>query len=261
MLEKYQQKRLLRYGINENSISHFNNTISDYLKTARPKKVTENTIIFSDIHANYPALQLMHRFAQDNNIDSFISLGDIIEYNNQNDEVLYFMRSLNQKFLSNIRGNHDNGTLNNEKFISNLFQDIIDESLGNYLLNLPQNDVITINGKKILLCHSNPWNADILYLFPEETNFFEYFLKKLDCDGFLFGHTHFVTFYKSKALNNKFAFNPGSLGVSRDGENKLYFSVLEPLDQKFTIYGFTSELPENPGWKDTKISKIQDFRF
>ena len=76
----------------------------------------------------------------------------------------------------------------------------------------------------------------------------------------MFGHTHFITFYQSKS-QKKFAFNPGSLGVSRDGENRLYFSVLEPLDQKFTIYGFPSELPGNPSWKDTKISKIQEFRF
>ena len=259
MLNYLDFEKLRRYGITEHFISHFNNEINNFIENTAIKKVVSQTILFSDLHANLQAFEIMLRFAKEHGIDSFISLGDLIEYNNQNNEVLELILSNSYKFVSNLRGNHDEGIINGDEFVSNLFQDHIKKDLGQVLFTLSNNDVININGKKILLCHSNPWNADILYLFPEMENFLDYFLEFLNCDGFFFGHTHFVTFYKSIS-NSKIAFNPGSLGVSRDGNKTLHFSVLKPIEQKIELYEllhfeehFTKILSETP----IKIDEFQ----
>ena len=229
--------KLARFGITENDISCVHKSVTEYILHTKPKEIIEPTIIFSDLHANLSSLQTTLKFAQEKHINSFISLGDLIEYNTQNDEVLDLLSSMNGKFISNIKGNHDDGDVQEDYFISSLFQEHIKKELGEFLLTLPPKDVISVNGKKILLCHSNPWNFDVLYLFPERKNIFEFFLLNLPCDGFIFGHTHFVTFYTSLD-GKKFAFNPGSLGLSRDGNSTLYFSILYPQDQKIENYEF-----------------------
>ena len=116
-----------------------------------------------------------------------------------------------------------------------MFHDHIKKELGEKILKLPQNHINTVNAKKILLCHSNPWNVDILYLFPENKNILDYFLEKLPCEGFMFGHTHLVTWQRATNYN-KFAFNPGSLGVSRDGTKSLHFAVLDPNKNKIELF-------------------------
>ena len=235
MLDEAELKRLQRFGINESFINHFNKMIIDFISTSTPKSITEPVIIFSDIHANYPSLELTLKFAEEHDISSFISLGDLIEYNNQNDEVLELIYQLGTKCISSLKGNHDDGVLKEDYFVSTMFHDHIKKELGEKILNLPQNDIITVNGKKILLCHSNPWNVDILYLFPENKNILDYFLEKLPCEGFMFGHTHLVTWQRATNYN-KFAFNPGSLGVSRDGTKSLHFAVLDPNKNKIELF-------------------------
>lgn len=260
MLDEFVLNKLAPFGITENFLNIFNNSITSFLLHSEHKKVENKTIIFSDLHANLPALEMTFSFAEKNGINSFISLGDLIEYNTHNDEVLDLIQSYNSRFIANIRGNHDDGMLKENHFLSALFQDIINKEHGQFLFTLHQNDLITINNKQVLLCHSNPWNVDALYLFPEEVAFMEYFLKILSCDGFMFGHTHFVTWYKS--LNDlKFAFNPGSLGVSRDGNKALHFSVLDPNEKKFELYEFLHENNDFTKIYQTPPQKIDEFHF
>ena len=150
--------------------------------------------------------------------------------------------------------------VNGDYFISALFQENIDKNLGNLLLTLSYNEIITVKKKKILLCHSNPWNLDVLYLFPGNVNYFDYFFEKLSCDGFMFGHTHFVTWYNSKQ-HSKFAFNPGSLGVSRDGSNKLHFSLLDPEVEKIEMYEITHKEQDYLNILDPIPLKVDEYYF
>lgn len=262
MINKSEFSQLSRFGITKDFISHANSKISNFITKTTPKKITQPTIIFSDLHANVPALNATLKFAEENSIESFISLGDLIEYNTQNDEILEILQSLNSKFISSVRGNHDDGVVDENQFISSLFQERIRKDLGEFLLKLPENDIITVKNshKKILLTHSNPWNLDVLYLFPENKNNFEYFFKKLPFDGFMFGHTHFLTFYES--YNGlKFAFNPGSLGVSRDGNKTLHFSVLEPEGKKIVNYELDHADEDYLQLLSNTPIKISEYKF
>ena len=53
-------------------------------------------------------------------------------------------------------------------------------------------------------------------------------------NGFIYGHTHYPLFYKEI---NKFIFNPGSLGDCRTNRNLLTFSLFDPNEEIFEIFG------------------------
>lgn len=260
MLDESNLKKLQRFGITDSFIAHFEKAIYEFISKSNAKKIVEPTIIFSDIHANLPSLEMTLNFAKDQNINSIVSLGDLIEYNNQNNEVIELLNANNRKLLSSLRGNHDDGILQEDYFVSTMFHDHIKKELGQQLLNLPQNDLISVNDKKLLLTHSNPWNLDILYIFPENENLLNHFLEKLPCDGFLFGHSHIVTWYKL-VDSNKFCFNPGSLGVSRDGTKTLHFAILYPLEQRFDIYELKHAEKDYTNLVSEYPSKISEYLF
>lgn len=233
------------------------------------KTINEPTLIFSDVHGNFPALQAALNFAEQHDITSFISLGDMLDYNPYEKEVLESIFSNNKKYLSIIKGNHDrtdfgDGTSKRDSVLSEL-----DKEFGSHLINLPDLDFVLINDLKILLCHSNPYSLDPLYLLDNGQVFneqiYEYFFKHVTIDGFFYGHSHFVTFKKS-LTNNRFAFNPGSLGFSRDGSSTLTFCVIHPEEQELKIYGLTHQIKKRtellttiPELNSTfTISKIPD---
>ena len=233
------------------------------------KTINEPTLIFSDVHGNFPALQSALIFTEQNRIKNYISLGDILDYNPYEKEVLESIFSNNKKYLAIIRGNHDNtnfgdGTTNRDNVLSEL-----DKEFGSHLLTLPDIDFILINNLKILLCHSNPYSLDPMYLLDNGQVFneqlYEYFFKNVTLDGFFYGHSHFVTFKKSVS-NNRFAFNPGSLGVSRDGSNNLTFCIIHPNEQELKIYSLTHQIKKRTELLTTipelnrtfTISKIPD---
>lgn len=254
MLDEIYKRNLLRFGITAKYIDYFNERISKYLASAKPIKLEQPAIIFSDVHANLPALELVFKFANENNIESFISLGDLIEYNTFNNEVLDLIKTHSSKFLINIKGNHDDGVMQEDKFVSTIYLDIIRKDLGEFLVGLLHNGLITINGKKILMCHSNPWNLDVLYMFPGDLSLFDYFLRHLEIDGIMFGHTHLVTFYQSEG-SNKFVFNPGSLGIVRDGSQELHFAIIYPEEEKIVVYNIFD------GKYDLFPEKSKEFTF
>ena len=72
--------------------------------------------ILSDIHANLEALQVVLEKCRQENIENFISLGDIVGYNANPAECLQLIRSLN--LLATVKGNHDEYTANGDMEIS-----------------------------------------------------------------------------------------------------------------------------------------------
>ena len=75
---------------------------------------------------------------------------------------------------------------------------------------------------------------------------------------FFFGHTHFLTFYTE---NNKFAFNPGSLGVSRDGNPRLTFSLLKPESLSIEVYEITHSANDFISIESTEPVLVTTFQL
>src|SRR5215472_8414632 len=62
-------------------------------------------LIFSDLHANLHALQVMLRFARRRGIRRFVSLGDLVGYGPHPNQVLDRVFQLRPRVF--VRGNHD----------------------------------------------------------------------------------------------------------------------------------------------------------
>lgn len=91
--------------------------------------------------------------------------------------------------------------------------------------DLPKIREIEIEGLKIHLEH-----GDSFRFMTNPTKYVE----SLDCDIFLFGHTHKKL---SEKINNKYIFNPGSLTRPRDGDKGSYL-IIEIKDKKVLSYKF-----------------------
>ena len=75
------------------------------------QEVNMRFAIISDIHGNLPALNAVIEDAKNNNVDSFIFVGDYCLSNPYPNECIQRMRDLDKKYI--IRGNE-------EKYLENL---------------------------------------------------------------------------------------------------------------------------------------------
>ena len=80
-----------------------------------------------------------------------------------------------------------------------------------FFSNFPSSRDIVVADKKIHIEHGNRYGA------LDTKN-----IEKLNCDIFLFGHTHCKYVQK---LNNTYIFNPGSLVRPRDGSEGTYLII------------------------------------
>ncbi len=138
---------------------------------------------------------------------SYVELGNIV--NNERDADIFLHLGdyelpdyMMERFLC-VKGNNDYGT------------------------NFPLTRDIDVKGIKIHLEHGHLPS----FLFsPNE------YVKKINCDIFLFGHTHQKLATK---INNILVFNPGSLTRPRDGEDGSYL-IIKIDEEKNIDYQFIS---------------------
>jgi hypothetical protein len=95
---------------------------------------------------------------------------------------------------------------------------IIVKGNGDYWSNYNEDEVIEIEGKKILLTHGHKYNVRFNY-----TNLY-YRGLELEADLVLFGHTHVPINIKE---NNLIIMNPGSPSLPRSHDRKRTFGIIE----------------------------------
>jgi len=71
---------------------------------SKAQKESEKIAIISDIHGNLPALLAVKADIENCQCDRIISLGDLVEGGDYNEEVVRFIRDNN---ITSLRGNHD----------------------------------------------------------------------------------------------------------------------------------------------------------
>ena len=226
--------RLSMLGVPSTFVDVFWKQAQKLILNAKRTKLMEPALIISDIHGNLPALNLALDFSKDQNIRKLISLGDMVDYNEYNNEVLNTILNYNDNSVI-IRGNHDSFFKDNdETFQTKIDQQKIDSKLVEKVKLLNAVEILEINGLNLLICHSNPWCLDSFYIFPNDSSVLDYFLFNIPLDGFIYGHTHIANFYSSK---NKIALNPGSLGQSRGKTENLTFAWLLPGKKIVKFFG------------------------
>lgn len=186
--------------------------------------------VFSDTHSNIDALKKVFEEFERREVEKVICLGDTIGIGPYPRECETFLMEqyANRKFLSYIRGNHENYLLKGipeRNHFDEGAEPLSEEEKGThrwnhanlteeqkiFIQNLPNRDVIEVEGKKIVLEHypmDEKGKFKTFHKLPTEEQLEKSFEIK-DADIYLFGHTHVRCFYNE---NNKYFINPGSLG-------------------------------------------------
>jgi putative phosphoesterase len=190
--------------------------------------------IVSDLHCNIDgldrALEIMGP------IDRLLCLGDsIYEYGFSN-EVIGRLRELD---ALTIQGNHEEVFLGAAGARARARADI-DQRLLGWLAKRPHRHDLQIDGKRILMVHSTPWEPRGSYILPTSSALERF--GEADADIVLYGHTHRQVV---RRVGRVLVINPGSAGEGRDPRNggQLSCAVLDTVTEEVVVHDFPAPRP------------------
>lgn len=205
--------------------------------------------VFSDVHANLPALKSVYAHIEKQQPDAIYCLGDWVNQNIWNNEVVDFMQ---EHKIPSVLGNHDEGighNLSTFPFSYGSLEEIdwgmdaiqftlqqLTEERKALLRALPLNIKLKIttgnNERTLLFAHGTPKsNAERIYRFYKQTEL----SKMLDdeaADVLFIGNTH-ASFHKQieREINGEKTYqhiiNPGSVGSPKDGSWHACYAMIE----------------------------------
>ena len=200
--------------------------------------------ILSDIHGNLFALKEVINDLNNQNIDSIILLGDLIDYGMQSNEVIDFIKdNLSSKIICNIWGNHEKAIMTKDfnhfssqrgidsaKFTESQLNAGSKDYLNNNLIHEGRYE-FEIENKKVLAVHGSLNDFHWKAIFPDNLNG-DYF----DFDIVLSGHSHYPHVFRhfydadNPDMRNKKAvlfINPGSAGQPRNHNPNAQYAILD----------------------------------
>ncbi len=208
--------------------------------------------LFSDIHANLPALEACLKHIDQQQPDALYCLGDLVGYNIWPNEVISEIR---RRGIPTIAGNYDQGIGLNINDCGCAYKTDIEKEMGavsiaftnaivgdderNYLRSLPAHIRIEFQSSEgplsLLLVHGSPRKInEYLFVDREEKSLLN-ILEKANADIICFGHTHKPYHRVLPSLQDgrpyyRHAINIGSVGKPKDG-NPLGGYVLLTIDE------------------------------
>ncbi|MFD3001488.1 metallophosphoesterase family protein [Pontibacter toksunensis] len=204
--------------------------------------------LFSDIHANLPALQAMFSDMETRDIDATYCLGDLVGYNIWPNEVINEIRKRN---IPTIAGNYDYGIGRNSNECGCAYKTDEDKAMGKvsisytnevvqqterqYLRTLPAHIRVEyqLNNDQLnlLLVHGSPRKINE-YLFEDrEEKSLRRIMQDADADIMCFGHTH-KPFHRvlpqddQASSRYRHAINIGSVGKPKDGDSRGCYAII-----------------------------------
>jgi putative phosphoesterase len=212
--------------------------------------------LFSDIHANLPALEAFFLSIEQVRPDAIYCLGDLVGYNVWPNEVINAIRS---RGIPTIAGNYDFGVgrasddcgcayktdeekVNGARSISFTNQ-VVGADERAYLRTLPAHIRVEFqlnqDKLKVLLVHGSPRRVNE-YLFEDrEEKSLLRIMQDADADILCFGHTH-KPYHRVLGLTPdagapfRHAINVGSVGKPKDGDPRGCYVVLHINDRSNT---------------------------
>ena len=185
--------------------------------------------IVSDIHCNHHGLAEALR--QMGDIDELLCLGDSIFQDQFSNEVVSLLRDRGAHI---IQGNHE------EMFLSSAgaparASATIDDELLDFLAAQPSRRAMTLDGVRLLLVHSTPWEPRGAYVYPHSKDLARF--ADVDADVVLYGHTHTQLV---RTMGTVLVVNPGSAGNAQDPGNgrQLSCAVLDTRTMSVQIINF-----------------------
>lgn len=204
--------------------------------------------LFSDIHANLPALEACLKSIEEKKPDAIYCLGDLVGYNIWPNEVINEIR---RRGIPTIAGNYDQGIglagddcgcaykSDHEKDMGKISisytNSIVTSEERKYLATLPahirvefelHNDKLTL-----LLVHGSPRRINE-YLFEDrDEKSLLRIMEGADADIMCFGHTHkpyhrVLLSHPAENIHYRHAINIGSVGKPKDNNPKGCYVIL-----------------------------------
>jgi putative phosphoesterase len=208
--------------------------------------------LFSDIHANLPALEAFFKDVDTKGVDQLYCLGDLVGYNIWPNEVINEIRKRN---IPTIAGNYDFGIGRSSDDCGCAYKTDLEKANGvvsisytneivkqeerDYLRTLPAHIKIEfqLNQDKfnLLLVHGSPRRINE-YLFEDrDEKSLHRIMEQADADIMCFGHTHkpYHRILNDKEGKDHFrhAINIGSVGKPKDGNPQGGYVILTINDQ------------------------------
>lgn len=185
--------------------------------------------LFSDIHANLPALEAFFENLETEKPDAIYCLGDLVGYNVWPNEVVNLIRN---KGIATLSGNHDAVVgVPTEKISGAYTNSVLNEDVKEYLLSLPEHIRLEhkIQGTKndVLLVHgSNRRNNEYILEETEDAYLLE-LMNEANASIMCCAHTH-KPFHRAIDTGNgyKHIINIGSLGKPKDGDHRGCYAML-----------------------------------
>ena len=213
--------------------------------------------LFSDIHANLPALEAMFADMETRKPDAIYCLGDLVGYNIWPNEVINEIR---RRGIPTIAGNYDFGIgrssdecgcaykTDEEKEMGKVSisftNKVINPEERNYLRTLPAHIQVEyqLNEEKLflLLVHGSPRkNNEYLFEDREEKSLLR-IMENAGADVMCFGHTHkpyhrVLECEKDGRSAYRHAINLGSVGKPKDGDARGCYALLH-LGSDSTVF-------------------------
>ncbi|MEZ4945097.1 MAG: metallophosphoesterase family protein [Cyclobacteriaceae bacterium] len=209
--------------------------------------------LFSDVHANLPALQSCLEDVDERNPDMTYCLGDLVGYNIWPNEVI---NELRKRRIPTLAGNYDFGIGRSSDDCGCAYKTDHEKDLGavsiaytnqvvlnderNYLRALPSHIRLEyqLNDEKfnLLMVHGSPRKINE-YLFDDRDE--KSLLRIMEQAGahfMFFGHTHkpYHKILRDSTGNYRHAINIGSVGKPKDGDPKGCY-VLISIDENFQL--------------------------
>ena len=196
--------------------------------------------IFSDVHANLPAMQVVRDHIESQGYDAVYCLGDLGGYAAHPNEVQHIVMEMG---CPTILGNYDEGVgfeLDNcgchyvkpfdiEMSERSFFwtRDNTGQEEKAWLRTLPREFRFEVEGLRVLLCHGSPRSTTEYLVENRSAGFLAQFTPggsdDAHADLIVFGHTH-VPFHRT--VNGVHFVNSGSVGRPKDGDPRAGYVVL-----------------------------------
>lgn len=206
-----------------------------------------NIAVLSDIHGNHVALEKCVQSALDNGVERFLFLGDYLgelAFPQKTMEIIYSLKEQYQCWF--IKGNKEDYWLGYD----NTWKEYDSTTGALYYTyhQLTEQDLTFFKGLKICeniilpglpeitACHGSPEKVNEKMLPNNERTFSV--IEKNDSDYIVCGHTHIQNVMEH---NGKRVWNPGSVGVSVNGQGKAQFLILKGESSKWRAEFFSAD--------------------
>jgi putative phosphoesterase len=190
--------------------------------------------LLADVHGNVTGLAAALGMLTTQGVSEILVAGDIVGYYPEVNQTIDLLRS---RGCVCIAGNHDAalisaGRVPRDQWLAynlDYVDRVITPDHRAWLAALPDSRHLTVDGRRVLLCHGSPWRVDE-YVYPDALDWDRF--ASLGVDFVIMGHTH-IPF--ARRIGDTLVVNPGSCGQPRDSDPRAAFAILDLSDASISM--------------------------